>query len=151
MTSILPSLVITAMKSSKKGTLVGHAVVDRAARPHVGLEHLLGAHRRGVEEGEGIGVGAAGAVQLRREAGVYGRVAADPHRQQLPFIAIEASLLSASRSCRAVGLGALVPRQDRWRGRPCHVTSQQPRSSPCHPPAAPPCMTRHMCFTEPEK
>ena len=67
------------MKSPKKVTLVRRTVVDRAARPHVGLEHLVGAHRRGVEEGEGIGAGAAGAVQLRREAGVHGRVAADPH------------------------------------------------------------------------
>ena len=47
--------------------------------------HLVGAHRRGVEEGEGVGVGAAGAVQLRREAGVDGRIAADPHRQQPIF------------------------------------------------------------------
>ena len=66
---------------TEEGTLVGRVVVDRAARPHVGVEHLVGAqealadlqvsvegvveaHWRGVEEGEGVGVGAAGVVQL---------------------------------------------------------------------------------------
>jgi len=34
--------------------------------------------------------------------------------------------------------GALVPRQDRWHGRPCHVTGQQRRLSPRQPPTAPP-------------
>ena len=29
---------------AEEGTLVRRAVVDRAARPHVGLEHLVGAH-----------------------------------------------------------------------------------------------------------
>lgn len=78
----------------EEGALVGRVVVDRAARPRVGVEHLVGAqealaalqvpvesvvevHRRGVEEGEGVGVGAAGAVHLRLEAGVHGPVA-DP-------------------------------------------------------------------------
>ena len=48
------------------------------------VEGVVEAHRRGVEEGEGVGVGAAGAIQLQREAGVHGRIATDPHRQQLP-------------------------------------------------------------------
>ena len=71
--------------------------------PHVGVEHQVGAqealadlqvpvegvveaHRRGVEEGEGVGVRAAGVVQLRSETGVHGRIAADPHRQQLRLV-----------------------------------------------------------------
>ena len=61
------------------------------------------AHRRGVEEGEGVGVGAAGPVQLRREAGVHGRVAADPHRQQ-PIFCLRpgpAAPWAMVRHCRA--------------------------------------------------
>ena len=51
--------------------------------------------------------------------------------------------------CRATDQGASLPRQDRWRGRPCHVTGQRSRSSPRHPPAAPPCMEWHRRFTAP--
>ena len=80
-----PKLGHRRYEIAEEGTLVGRAVVDRAAQPHVGLEHPVGAHRRGVEEGEGIGVRVAGTVQLRHEAGIHGRVAADPHRQQPIF------------------------------------------------------------------
>ena len=34
----------------EEGTLVRRALVDRAARPHVELEHLVEAHQEGVEE-----------------------------------------------------------------------------------------------------
>ena len=97
--------------------------------------HLVGAHRRGVEEGEGVRVGAAGAVQLRREAGVHGRVAADPHRQQPIFYLRPgpAAPWYLARQCRAVVSGAadpttspvsspgrrhvsLPPRHHAWRG-----------------------------------
>ena len=45
--------------------------------------------------------------------------------------------------CRATD----EPRPNLWRGRPCHVTGQRPRSSPRHPPAVPPCMAQHRRFT----
>ena len=40
-------------------------------------------------------------------------------------------------SCRVMRRGASVPRQDRWRGRPCHVTGQRPDSRHVTPLAAP--------------
>jgi len=46
------------------------------------------------------------------------------------------------RLCRATDQGVALPRQDRWRGKPSHVTSQRFRSSPRQPAAAPPYMTR---------
>ena len=54
-----------------------------------------------------------------------------------------------SRVCRATDQGASLSCQDGWRGIPCHVTGQRPRSSPRHPPAAPPYMARHMRFAAP--
>ena len=54
-----------------------------------------------------------------------------------------------ARRCHATNLGASLARRDRWRGRHCHVTGQHPRSSPCHSPAAPPCMARHRRFVAP--
>ena len=47
------------------------------------------------------------------------------------------------RLCHATDQGAALPRQDRWRGKPSHVTGQRFRSSPRQPAAAPPCMERH--------
>ena len=133
LTPILPSLVI-----AEEGTLVGRAVVDRAARPYVELEHLVGAHRQGIKEGEGVGVGAAGVVQLRHEAGVHGRVIADPHRQQSIFCLRPgpATPCAVARHCRAKIGGAtdpatspvsgpglhhvtLLPRHDNRRGQKC--------------------------------
>ena len=35
---------------AEEGTLIKRAVVDRAVRPHVGLEQLVGAHQEGVDE-----------------------------------------------------------------------------------------------------
>ena len=43
--------------------------------------------------------------------------------------------------CRAVMDGAALPRQDRWRGRSCHVSGQRFRSSPRQLATAPPCMS----------
>ena len=52
-------------------------------------------------------------------------------------------------SCRATDQGAALPRQDRWRGKPDHVSGQQFRSPPCQPAAVPPCMARHRHLAAP--
>ena len=67
-------------------------------------------------------------------------------------IAIEAGqLLSVSRSCRAMGLGALVPRHRLWHGRPRHITGQRPGRRHVISLAAPPCMARNRHFAVPGK
>ena len=99
------------------------------------VEDVVESHRRGVEEGEGVGVRAAGVVQLRHKAGVHGRVAADPHRQQPIFYLRPgtAAPFAVARHCRANIGGAadpatspvsgpgrrhviLLPRYHAWRG-----------------------------------
>jgi len=47
--------------------------------------------------------------------------------------------------------GAALPRQDRWRDRPCHVTGQRPGRRHVIPLAAPPRMARHRRFAAPGK
>jgi len=48
-----------------------------------------------------------------------------------------------------VGYGASLSHQDRWRGKPYHVTGH--RIGPRHitPLAVPPCMARHRLFAAP--
>ena len=43
----------------------------------------------------------------------------------------------------------LLSRQDRWPGKPCHVTCQHPGHRHVIPPAVPPCMTRYRRFAAP--
>ena len=118
---------------AEEGTLFRRAVVDQAARPHVGLEHLVGAHRQGVEE-----------------AGVHGRVAADPHRQQ-PIFCLRSGPVAPwdlVRQSRAVVYGAadpatspvnnsgrrhviLPPRHHAWRGTDVSPRHGNRRSKKC--------------------
>ena len=53
--------------------------------------------------------------------------------------------------CHATDQGASLPRQDRWRGRPYHVTGQCPGHRHVIPLAAPPCMMQHGRFAAPGK
>ena len=67
-------------------------------------------------------------------------------------ISIEAGrLLSASRSCRAMGLWSVsvAPCVVAW--QTCHVTGQRPGHRHVIPLAAPPCMGRHRRFAAPGK
>ena len=89
----------------------------------------LGSGRRARRSGQAGGRGG----QTERMRGGRGRQARLGHGS---FI----------RLCRANDQGASLPRQDRWRSRPCHVTGQQPRSSPRHPATAPPCICRAMAI-----
>ena len=52
-----------------------------------------------------------------------------------------------SRLCRATDQDTSLPHQDRWRGRPCHVTGQRPGHRHVIPLAAPPCMAWYRRFT----